>query len=158
MIEEAERRGVFDLRAIEELCERSQGRRGLRPLVACLGATHAEPPHTKSDLEQMFLDLCRDWDLPTPTMNAYVEGYEVDAHWPGTDLVVELDSWAFHRTRGSFARDHERDLRLELAGYRVLRVTYWQLIEAEEVTRALRARLGSARTPPARDRGALARA
>ena len=159
MIEEAERVGLFDLRAIEELCERSHGRRGLRPLVACLGATLEEPPHTKSDLERMFLDLCREADLPTPIMNGYVEGYEVDAHWPGTNLIVELDSWTFHRTRGAFERDHARDLALKLAEYIVLRLTWRQLRnDREEVTTTLRAHLDSGRTPRARDRGALARA
>ena len=159
MIEESERLGLFDLRAIEELCERSHGRRGLRPLVACLGATLEEPPHTKSDLERMFLDLCREADLPTPIMNGYVEGYEVDAHWPGTNLIVELDSWTFHRTRGAFERDHARDLALKLAEYIVLRLTWRQLRnDREEVTTTLRAHLDSGRTPRAPGRGALARA
>jgi hypothetical protein len=80
MIEEAERQRLFDLTAVRDVCERNPGRRGLHPLVACCGATLDVPPHTKSDLELLFLDLCRDAGLPTPTMNAYVEGYEVDAH------------------------------------------------------------------------------
>jgi hypothetical protein len=159
MIEEAERLGVFNLTEVQDVCERNPGRRGLSPLIACVGATCAEPPHTKSDLELMFLDLCREADLPMPTMNTYVEGYEVDAHWPGTDLVIELDSWGFHRTRGSFERDHARDLKLKRARYTVLRLTWRQLTrERAEVTTTLRVLLGSARTPPARGRGALAHA
>ena len=38
------------------------------------------PPHTKTDLEYLLVDLCRDEKLPLPVMNAIVEGYEVDAH------------------------------------------------------------------------------
>jgi very-short-patch-repair endonuclease len=88
-----------------------------------------------------------------------VEGYEVDAHWPGTNLIVELDSWSFHRTRGAFERDHARDLRLKLAEYEVLRLTWRQLTaERSEVATTIRARVGSSRRRPELDRGALARA
>jgi hypothetical protein len=40
-----------------------------------------------------------------PAIKVMVEGEEVDAHWPGTILIVELDSWEWHRTRGAFERD-----------------------------------------------------
>jgi very-short-patch-repair endonuclease len=50
--------------------------------------------------------------------------HEVDAFWPAHGLVVQLDGFAYHRTR----RDHERDASatadLELAGYRVMRLTW----------------------------------
>ena len=117
------------------------------------------PPHTKTDLEYLLVDLCRDEKLPLPVMNAIVEGYEVDAHWRGTVVIAELDSWSFHRTRGAFERDHERDLYLKLAGYEVLRLTWRQLTrERAQVTRTLRALLGSGRTPRAPGPGAPARA
>ena len=106
-----------------------------------------------------MLILCRDEDLPLPVMNAIVEGYEVDAHWPGTKVVVELDSWGFHRTRGAFERDHERDLRLRLAGYTVVRLTWRQVThERAEVKATLRALLDGSRTLQALDPGAPARA
>jgi hypothetical protein len=158
-VDEAERLRMFDLNAIQSLCRRSPGRHGLRPLIALLGETFDAPPATKSELERMFFGLCRDGGLPLPVANAWVAGVEVDAHWPGTDLVVELDGYAFHRTRGAFERDHARDLRLQLAGYRVLRLTYGQLTgERAEVTATIRALLGSSRKRPALDPGARARA
>jgi hypothetical protein len=158
-LEESERLRLFDLTELDAVCERNSGRRGIRPLRACLGRTQEEALHTKSDLELLFVELCEESQLPPPAMNAIVEGYEVDAHWPGTDLIVELDSWAFHRTRGAFERDHGRDLRLRLAGYDPIRLTWRQLTaERAEVATTLRARLDSARTPRARGRGALARA
>jgi very-short-patch-repair endonuclease len=105
----------------------------------------------------MFVDLCEAEGLPAPVLNGWIEGFEVDAQWPGTKLIVELDSWGFHRTRGAFERDHARDLKL--ARYKVLRLTYRQLRDqAVEVARTLRALLGSARTRPALGPGALARA
>jgi len=47
----------------------------------------------------------------------------------GYQLVVELDGFAFHRTRGDRERDAARDADLELAGHRVVRLTW------EEVTK-----------------------
>ena len=53
----------------------------------------------------------------------------VDRAWEGPRLVVELDGHATHATRRQRRADAERDARLALAGWRVLRFTY------EDVTR-----------------------
>lgn len=37
-------------------------------------------------------------------------------------MIVELDGYAFHRTRSAFERDRARDAKLLLAGFRVMRV------------------------------------
>lgn len=125
--EEADRLELIDMRAIEQLLERSRGRRGLKPLAALL-ATHRGPaPPIRSELERLFLDLCHRADLPPPTVNARVEGWEVDALWREQRLIVELDGYAFHGDRASFERDRTRDATLQLAGYRVLRVTHRRL-------------------------------
>jgi hypothetical protein len=126
-VEEAERLRLFDLRDLEELCERSRGRRGLRPLRAVLGGAVGEPPATRSELERRFLDLCREAGLPRPAVNLAAAGFEVDALWPRQRLVVELDGHAFHGTRAAFERDRVRDAELQLAGYRVLRLTHRRL-------------------------------
>ena len=116
------RRGLFDLRKVEELCERSSGRRGARPLQSVL-AEQFEPPRTRSDLERDFLDHCRPAGLPAPEVNVEVAGYEVDSVWHTQRLVVELDTRTFHERRPAFERDRVRDANLLLAGYRVARVT-----------------------------------
>jgi len=82
---------------------------------------------TRSELEHRFLELCRAAGLPRPAVNAVIAGYEVDALWPSARVVVELDGYAFHRTREAFERDRVRDGALQLAGYRVLRVTHRRL-------------------------------
>ncbi len=56
-------------------------------------------------------------------MNLFVAGFEVDATWPDQRLVVEVDSWAFHRTRAAFEADRLRDAALQRAGFGVQRVT-----------------------------------
>ena len=54
---------------------------------------------------------------------------EVDFAWPASRLVIELDSWQYHRTRAAFEADRRRDRRLTAAGWTVLRVTWEDLRE-----------------------------
>lgn len=138
--EEAERLRLLDLRAVERVCQRSRGRRGLRPLLALL-PNLKPPPHTRSELERRFLDLCRDFGLPAPIINAPVVGFEVDALWPYAKLIVELDGYEFHRTRAAFERDRARDAVLQAGGHRVVRLTQRQLTNEPAATAKLIRRL-----------------
>jgi very-short-patch-repair endonuclease len=81
------------------------------------------PPVTRSELERSFLALCRDAGLPSPAVHVWIAGQEVDALWPDQRLVVELDGRTYHQTRAAFERDRLSDETVQLAGYRVLRVT-----------------------------------
>ena len=83
-----------------------------------------------------FLDFCRDHDIPRPTLNAVVHGYEVDALWKEEKLIVELDSWEFHRGRRSFEEDRRRSAALQRAGFSVLRLTHRMLNEEAEESAA----------------------
>jgi hypothetical protein len=83
---------------------------------------------TKSDLEALFLGLCKDNGLPAPRVNPTVAGKDVDFLFLFDDrLVVETDSWRYHKTRQAFENDRARDARLARAGYRTLRFTDRQL-------------------------------
>jgi hypothetical protein len=123
VIEQAERLRAFDLNAIHALIERSRGRHGLRPLIQALEAVGDQPPRVNSDWERDLLDFCDDHGIPRPELNVIVEGYEVDAFWRDLRLIVELDSWAFHRFRRAFEADRAKICALQLAGYRVLPLT-----------------------------------
>ncbi len=125
-VETAERHGLFDLHAMERLLASGRGRRGVRMLRSVL-RDYREPPFTRSELERMFIALCRGAGLPPPVTNLWVAGGEADATWPDHRLVVELDSRGYHATRAAFERDRRRDTDLQLAGYRVLRVTHRRL-------------------------------
>ena len=59
-------------------------------------------------------------------------GLEVDVLWPAQRLIVEVDGYEFHGPRPAFERDRRRDGRLLAAGYRVLRVTWLELVERPE--------------------------
>lgn len=133
-IEHAERLRLFDFDEIQATIERNPGRRGIPRLLAGCADALEEARHTKSELERLLLDLCADADLPLPAMNVTIEAEEVDAHWSGTLLIAELDSWEWHRTRGAFERDRAKSLKLEAAGYRVVRLTWRQLTAERDAT------------------------
>lgn len=129
--ERAERLRLLDAK---EVGEEMRGRRGAKNVRTIL-AEWADPEPTKSELEQAWRNLCRKHGIPLPSQNVVLLGYEVDAFWP-PNLVVELDSWEFHRTRRAFEADRRRAAALEAAGYRVLRFTWRQVKREPEVLAA----------------------
>lgn len=123
-IDEAERRGLFDLRAIEDLLERTPGRHGTKQLRETLDGITGPAPWTRSELERRFLALIREARLPEPQANVLLAGELVDICWPGDPpLVVELDGYGFHKSRTQFNQDRRRDTKPLVAGVRVIRVT-----------------------------------
>jgi len=103
-----------------------RGRLALRPIRRLLTEAGASTK-TRSPLEDRFAAFCRTHHLPPPVANVLVLGHEVDALWPAQRLVVEMDSFAFHRHRAAFERDRARDAALQAAGYRVIRITHRRL-------------------------------
>lgn len=124
--EEAEKRRLLDLQAIERLLERSPGRRGAKPLRQVI-SEFVEPPITQAELERLFIELCDLFGIPRPQTNVMVAGRVVDGVWHAQRLVVELDSRMHHMTTAAFEEDRRRDADLMLAGYRVLRITWRRL-------------------------------
>jgi hypothetical protein len=120
--EETERLKLLRLREIESVCERSHGRRALRPIRLLLAEAIAAET-VRSPLEERFRTFCRAAGIPAPATNVHVLGHEVDCLWPATKLIAELDSWEFHGHRSAFERDRARDPKFLLAGYRTIRVT-----------------------------------
>lgn len=68
-----------------------------------------------------------------------------DFAWPELKLIVETDGWAAHGTRRAFAGDRRRDRRLDAAGWRVIRFTWYEVEhEPERVMQELGLRLAVA--------------
>ena len=126
LVDRAERLRVFDLRAVDEAVSRARGRRGAQTLRHAVA--NWRPRFTRTELEDRFADLVEASGLPHPQINAFVDGerlrHEVDAVWFSQRLAVELDSFEYHRTRQDRERDAEKNADLELAGYRVMRLTW----------------------------------
>jgi hypothetical protein len=145
---EADRRGLLDPAAVRRALRRTRGRHGQghARLRAALDA-HAQHGAVLalSELEERFLDLLLDADLPRPLMNAPAAGFTVDALWPAARVVVELDGWAHHKEREAAARDRDKTNRLQLAGYRVLRFLHGDLVRRPaDVAEAIRGALEQA--------------
>jgi very-short-patch-repair endonuclease len=92
-----------------------------------LGRRRGGATVTRSDLEEMFITLIDAAGIPRPEINAIVEGFEVDAVWRDVRLVVELDGRDTHGTAAAFESDRHRDRVLQVAGWRVVRITYRQM-------------------------------
>jgi len=105
-----------------------------------------ETDRTRSDLERAFLGLFHHNGIPTPEVNPKLGRHEVDFLWRSQRLVVEADTFAYHRGSISFESDHERDLDLRRQGYAVLRFTDRQLeAEPERIAADIRNELAAAR-------------
>jgi very-short-patch-repair endonuclease len=131
-------------RTLEDLRRVAPGqefRRALREAEA-LGleiGSSVPKDRTRSELESLFLRLCKRHRLPLPAVNARLAGLTVDFLWAEQRLVVETDGFRFHRGRVAFEEDRARDLRLRSLGYQVLRLTYRQVTaDAAAVAQAIR--------------------
>jgi very-short-patch-repair endonuclease len=133
------------IRDLERACAEAQARRlvGQREVVALLDRhrhgsgtaalrrmtdTDAAPPLTRSEAERRFLELVRAAQLPPPEVNVRVGRHEVDFLWREPGVVVEVDGFDFHSSRAAFERDRLRDTELGALGYRVMRVTWRQIV------------------------------
>jgi predicted transcriptional regulator of viral defense system len=142
-LEDGEHR--LDLREFEALLARAKGHKGWAALTRAVDLYRLDPTVTRSGLERRFRALIRRSGLPRPSMNFVVGGYELDCYWPEHLLAVELDTYGTHGSRLSFEEDRKRARVLGMLGITLERVTDRQLdSEADEVLRAVAARLGAA--------------
>jgi very-short-patch-repair endonuclease len=127
LLNEVERRELTDYPALDAVARAHTGHKGAPKLLATLRAHEAGTKLTRSDLEILFRQLCKDHRLPEPRVNHRIAGKEVDFLFADHRLVVEADSWSYHKTRRSFEQDRARDALLARAGYRTLRFTDRQI-------------------------------
>ena len=145
-VAEADFLRLLDLDAIDAVT--GVGRPGSAKLNRALALHRPEYARTRSELEDLFLDLCRRHRLPLPEVNVKIDPHTVDALWRGERVVVELDGGDGHSSYARMQRDRKRDLDLRRAGYAVLRYSWWQVTReaaavVADVRRALREATGS---------------
>lgn len=123
-------RAVNNLRAshylslddLSELLERHTPTNVTKRLRAHLA--HPEERPTRSELEDAFARFAKRYGLPEHKVNTGVGGHEADIFFPEHRLVVEVDSWEFHRERGQFESDRDRDATRLAAEIATVRVTW----------------------------------
>jgi hypothetical protein len=108
---------------------------GAAPLKPFIENTRDGP--TRSEWEDTFKDFCARYGLPTPIMSTVVCGFEVDAFFPDHNVIVELDSWEFHKDRSAFEADRERDAETLAHGYHTVRIT-WERLKTRPADEAAR--------------------
>ena len=136
-------------RVVSDESYRRAVRRALDLRLISSAQLRSDEDLTRSELERLFLALCRRHRLPQPEVNALVGPYEVDFLWRDRGLIVETDGWRHHAGRAAFERDRARDALLQSLGFRVLRFTFRQLKEDRSaVVAALRSLLAQRSLAP----------
>jgi very-short-patch-repair endonuclease len=61
--------------------------------------------------------------------NYPVGGYKIDVAFPKQKVAIETDGWAFHNDPEVFVKDRQRQNKISLLGWQVLRFTWLDLTE-----------------------------
>ena len=153
-VREAQAQRLVTVRHVLAALDRAGPWRGRGTLAAIVAAG---PAPTRSELEDVVLDLILRGGLDRPMVNAplVLAGRRIvpDCRWPEQQLVVEADGSAWHEHRLARENDAERQALLEAHGERVIRITWRQAVaEPEQTLKRLRC-AGAPSDPRRRDRG-----
>jgi hypothetical protein len=137
MVRQAQAEGRVTVRQLSEVLDRGGRHRGaatLRLLIA------DGPTPTRSEFEDLMLDLLGRAGIPRPLVNEPLRlgGRTItpDLLFPHLRLVIELDGRAWHDHALAREEDADRQAILEAHGYRVLRITWHQLVRHPKQTLA----------------------
>ena len=134
-------RTISDLRPVVSPREMRRAIRQAEVRGVPIGSS-VDRDRTRSELEHLFLRLCRRYRLLTPEVNARIGSLTVDFLWRDRRLIVETDGYRYHRGRAAFEDDRARDLELRALGFEVVRLSHRQVMdEPERVAAILRADL-----------------
>jgi Transcriptional regulator, AbiEi antitoxin len=131
LINEADVLRLYDQLSLPTLLHRYPRRPGSRALWDPLSKRNGGSTFTRSDLEELLIELADEVGLRRPETNVVLEidgeTFEIDALWRAERVAVELDSREFHLTPLAFEADRRRDRKLSVAGWRPIRITWWQI-------------------------------
>ncbi|UUY06144.1 DUF559 domain-containing protein [Svornostia abyssi] len=82
---------------------------------------------TDTDLEDLFLEICRTHGLPQPATQHRIGRLTVDFAFPASRIAIETDGGKYHGTPAAVRRDHRRDSYLIRMGWQVLRFSDEQI-------------------------------
>jgi hypothetical protein len=114
-----------------------KGKPGTKRMGIVLAERGGKPERPQTELEFRLLDLLERAGLPLPEREFNApwlapSNGRVDLAYRDHRLVMEGDSRRWHNTVDAFITDRERDNRAMLAGWRVLRYTWWDVAERPE--------------------------
>jgi hypothetical protein len=116
------------------------GKPGMKTMHTVLEVRNGARFMGDSRLEMWALRLIREWGFPEPEVQYPLPWRSsrkgrVDFAYPLIRLIIEIDGRAWHTTLEAFESDRLRDNHAQLAGWRVLRITYRMLVEQPEMVR-----------------------
>jgi hypothetical protein len=127
LLDQAEILELTDYPALDAIAQAHPGHPGAGRLRRLLAAYEAGATLKRSELERLFLMICEAAELPAPLVNHPLGDKEVDFLFAEHRLIVEIDSWRYHKTRRAFDADRARDALHLQSGYRTVRFTDRQL-------------------------------
>ena len=128
VVDQAEQKHL-DFSDLDDLMRRCAGQPGTAALREVLRRFEPGSIDTKSRLEEMCVELCDAHGIPRPSINVVVAGRVRDLFWPHAPLVLEADSYRWHRGPSRLSADRLRDAELTVAGIPFVRFTYEQVAE-----------------------------
>ena len=132
-VRQAQAEGWTTVRQLADVAGRSNGHRGAKRLGDLIATG---PAPTRSELEDVVLDVLLRGGLPHPDVNKPLlrGGRRIvpDFRWPAQRLVVEADGAAWHEGKLAREDDAERQAILEVSGERVVRITWDQAVQRPE--------------------------
>jgi len=134
-VNEADRLGLVPTDRLRRALDEEPPRPGVGRLRRLLDAQTFSAAQTK--LERRFVPIARAAGLPGPRVQAHLNSYRVDFHWPELGLVVETDSLTYHRTAAQQAVDIRRDQAHVRTGLRPLRLTHPQVFFQPDYVRGV---------------------
>ena len=110
------------------------GKPGIKVARAALEPRLGETLIGESEIEALALRLLGAWGFPEPRLQYPLPWRSprkgrVDFAYPHVKLIIEIDGRAWHSTLEAFESDRMRDNHAQLAGWRVLRITYRMMID-----------------------------
>ena len=115
-----------ELRQLWHAHLRNKGRHGS---PAARRLLQAAADGARSEAERLLVRLLREAGITGWKTNYPVGGYKIDVAFPKQKAAIETDGWAFHSDPEAFHGDRQRQNKIALLGWQVLRFTWLDLTE-----------------------------
>lgn len=142
-LDQAEVERLLNVNELRDQLARNAHHPGSRLIRGIVEEYYLARTLTRSELEEAFFRICRSARVPDPEVNVMIElndGEEpilADFVWLAQRVIVETDGYQTHGTRQAFEHNRRRDQRLTMAGWRVVRITWRQVMSRPDQVRRL---------------------